>query len=135
MPVDDRATKLALDAMVVRVSAASAVISKRGALLVRSLAQGKLHEGYGVVSGTMRRSVHTEGPTARGAGVFGTRVGPSKIYSRRFELGFVGPDSLGRVFPDHPRPFMRPAVTEARPRIEALAASQWRKAIRGEGGL
>lgn len=117
--------------MVARVAVAGAVISKRGALIVQRAAQGKLHEGYGVVSGTMRRSVHTEGPTPRGVGVFGTRVGPSVIYARRFELGYTGPDSLGRVFAQTPRPFMAPAVRESRLKVAALAASEWRKAIRG----
>jgi len=131
MPVDDRATRLALDEMVLRVSAAGARISKRGAQIVQRGAQGRLHTGYGVVSGTMRRSVHTEGPRVVGEGVFGTKVGASIIYARRFELGFTGPDSLGRVFPLRPRPFVRPAVTESRAAIAALAASQWRRAIRG----
>lgn len=127
--VDDRATKLALDAMVLRVAVAGAVISKRGALIVQRSAQGKLHTGYGVISGTMRRSVHTRGPTPRGRGVYATRVGPSMIYARRFELGYTGPDSLGRVFAQVPRPFMAPAVRESRLKIAALAASEWRRAI------
>jgi hypothetical protein len=131
MPVDDRATRLALDEMVIRVTAAGAVISKRGGLLVQRGAQGRLHTGYGVVSGTMRRSVHTEGPRVVGEGVFGTKVGASIIYARRFELGFTGPDSLGRVFPFRPRPFVAPAVRQARPLIGALAVREWRKAIRG----
>ncbi|MGD0386773.1 MAG: hypothetical protein ABSB73_11645 [Solirubrobacteraceae bacterium] len=142
MPVEDRATKLALDAVVARVSAAGAVISRRGALIVQSAAQRRLHVGYGVVSGTMRRSIHTQGPEPRGPGVFATRVGPSVIYARRFELGFFGTDVLGRVYaprgqqpPDRlgsiKRPFMAPAVRESRAAIGALATSQWRTAIRG----
>lgn len=131
MPVDDRATKLALDEIVARVELAGAVISKRGAQIVQRRAMGKLHTGYGVVSGTMRRSVHTEGPAPRGEGAFGTRVGAGIIYARRFELGFTGPDSLGRVFPLRPRPFIAPAVRESRPLVQALAVSEWRKAIRG----
>jgi hypothetical protein len=131
MAVDDRATRLALDEMIARVMAAGAAISRRGALIVQRSAQGRLHEGYGVLSGTMRRSVHTQGPTSRGDGVYATRVGPSVIYARRFELGYTGPDSLGRVFAQAPRPFMMPAVKEARPAVAALAAAEWTRAIRG----
>jgi hypothetical protein len=129
--VEDRATKLALDEMVARVALAGAQISRRGALIVQSGAQRRLHEGYGVLSGAMRRSVHTEGPTPRGEGVYATRVGPSVIYARRFELGYTGPDTLGRVFAQQPRPFMTPAVREARPAVAALAATEWARAIRG----
>lgn len=142
MPVDSDATKAALDAVVVRVNAAARGVAGTAALLIQGRAQRRLHVGYGVVSGTMRRSVHVEGPTEIIRGVYAARVGPSVIYARRFELGFFGTDSLGRVYmergtqpPDRlgsiKRPFLVPAVNESRSAIQRIAVRACARAIHG----
>lgn len=131
MPVDDAQTRRALDAIMRRVELAAGTISVQGALAVQGLAQRRLHVGYGVVSGTMRRSVHIDGPTQVAPGVYSTRVGPGVIYARRFELGFAGPDSLGRVFNQQPRPFMRPAASDGARAVEKIARRIWGGAFRG----
>lgn len=38
------------------------------------------------------------------------RIGSNKKYARRIELGFVGADSLGRVYNQKPQPYLRPAL-------------------------
>ncbi len=57
-------------------------------------------------------------------------IAPHMPYSARLEFGFVGADSLGRVYHQGPRPYMRPAFDsrkdEARDTIKeaVLAAAQ-----------
>ena len=126
MPVDDRATKAALDALMIRVGAAGAVAVKAAGLLVQGLGQARTP----VLSGTLRRSWHTESVSAP-VGVYAVRVGPTMVYARRIELGFKGADSLGRVYDQAPDPYVKPALVEARPRIRALVVTTISKAIRG----
>lgn len=38
------------------------------------------------------------------------RVGSDVPYARRLELGFTGPDSLGRPISTAPRPYLRPGL-------------------------
>ncbi len=45
-------------------------------------------------------------PTEELTGVVGSNV----EYARRLELGFVGADSLGRIYNQLPRPYLRPAL-------------------------
>lgn len=44
-------------------------------------------------------------------------VGTNKPQGRRLEHGFVGPDSLGRVFAQQPLPHFGPAFDEIEPRF------------------
>jgi len=55
-------------------------------------------------TGRLRSSIthEVEGTTGR--------VGTNVEYARRVELGFVGADSLGRVYNQSPRPYLRPAL-------------------------
>lgn len=124
MPVDDAAFKAALDAMVVRVEAAAVKLGGEAAGLIE--ASAKNQDSYKSRSGTNRRSIHTE-PGALG----GYDVGPTTVYSRRLELGFDGADSLGRVYHQKPRPYMKPGRSEALPGIIALAQRRFAAAIRG----
>lgn len=130
MPVDDGATRAALLAIAVRVEAAAEQIAAQGAEQIRGAAMRKLHTGFGVVSGTMRRSHYVTGPFG-GAGVWVARVGPGVIYARRFELGFTGADKLGRHYDQRPRPYFKPAVEESLPRIRSIAAGLVRAAVEG----
>jgi HK97 gp10 family phage protein len=46
-------------------------------------------------------------------------VAPETPYARRIELGFIGPDSLGRMFHQPARPYMRPAFDTEREKAAA----------------
>ncbi len=78
------------------------------------------------VSGQLKRDIHTEAKkTSTGAVAL---IGNSGAvpYARRQEFGFSGADSLGRVFNDPGRPYLRPALRSQRKQ----AASAARKAIK-----
>jgi hypothetical protein len=84
-----------------------------------------------VLTGKLRDSIHTESveDTEEVQRVKVTPIteadnkyGFEPAYPRRIELGFFGPDSLGRVYHQAPQPYMRPAFdenqVEARVRIK-----------------
>ena len=48
------------------------------------------------------------------------QIGTNVEYARRLELGFVGTDSLGRVYDQAPRPFLRPALLENETAIKRI---------------
>lgn len=48
------------------------------------------------------------------------KYGIDPPYARRIEFGFIGPDSLGRVYHQSAQPFMRPAFEQQRQAAEAL---------------
>lgn len=121
MPVDDAAFKAALDEMVVRVEAAAVRVGADAAGLVE--ASAKKQDSYTTRSGSNRRSIHTDPGTYK--------VGPTMVYSRRLELGFDGADSLGRIYHQKPRPYMKPGRSEALPGIIALAQRRFAAAVRG----
>lgn len=50
-------------------------------------------------------------------------VGTNKPQARRLEYGYVGPDSLGRIFNQPPYPHMGPAVEEVRPAFLAAVGA------------
>jgi len=106
--VDDAAFQAALDALMLRVSAASAAAVKTAALAIQAAGMANTK----VVSGTNRRSWRTES-----AGPYAAFVGPTMIYSRRLELGFEGADSLGRVYHQAPKPYVRPTYESMLPKI------------------
>ena len=64
-------------------------------------------------TGTLRRSIHVEpvsGIIKDGEGRAYVLVGTDLPYARRLEFGFVGPDKLGRVYNQAPRPYFRPPL-------------------------
>jgi len=63
-------------------------------------------------SGRLKGSIDFAMPTE-----FFTRVGSSMPYARRLEFGYVGTDSLGRQYHDPPRPWARPSVVKAKPKM------------------
>ncbi|MFJ3248458.1 hypothetical protein [Streptomyces sp. NPDC086782] len=69
--------------------------------------------GPNVITGDYRRSWTHEVQVA-GDLVTGV-VGTSKPQGRRLEYGYVGPDSLGRIFHQPPRAHVGPAVEAVRP--------------------
>jgi hypothetical protein len=58
-----------------------------------------------VVTDTPTRQVRLVTPVVES----GNEYGFDPAYARRIELGFYGPDKLGRVYNHAPQPYMRPA--------------------------
>ena len=66
-----------------------------------------------VDTGANRDSIYTEELVRSLSGeVYQLKISPHMPYSKRLEYGFVGADSLGRVYHQQPRPYMRPAFDE-----------------------
>lgn len=61
-----------------------------------------------VLSGANRESITTEVVTDEPEKQIRS-IAPHMPYSHRLEYGFVGPDSLGRVYHQPAQPYMRPA--------------------------
>lgn len=83
------------------------------------------------LTGDLRDSIHVE-PSAESDYQHAIALGGTNLaYAARQEFGFDGPDSLGRVYHDPGRPYLRPAFdemeNEAR-RSVARALSQMIKA-------
>ena len=121
MTVDDAAFQAALTQMMERIAVASSAAVKTAALAVQAAGMKRTK----VVSGSLRRSWRTESQ-----GPYAAFVGPTMIYARRVELGFFGPDSLGRVYKQPPRPYVRPAYDEMLPKIRPFFISAISAAIR-----
>ena len=83
-----------------------------------------------IVTGTLRRGIRGT-PVVRIAGGYTTTVGPTTIYGRRVELGFVGTDSRGRKYNQPAYPYFGPAVKEVRLRAREIAVTNWAAAIHG----
>lgn len=57
-------------------------------------------------------------------------AGTNRTQARRLEYGFVGPDSLGRVFDQQPYPHMGPAADVIEPVFHAAMARVAEQAVR-----
>jgi hypothetical protein len=125
----------AMERMVTRIDAAAVNIVREGAAIIEREAKLRAGEsgrhargtptpavqgaGPAIVTGTLRRSIHTEGPTrAGGIGRWQAMIGPSVIYGRRVEL-------------EYDYPYMAPAVDHAREFVFPLLARKWGLALRG----
>jgi len=69
-------------------------------------------------TGTLRRSVHVE-MTSEGLRQVAL-IGTDAPYARRLERGFVGKDSLGRVYHQSPAPRWRPAWDANLPKYQRM---------------
>ena len=126
MPVNDADFQAAISVMMDRIRAASPKIAVAGGQLIQRAGMKRTHRR----SGTLRRSWKTEAVEVDG--MAGARVGPTTVYARRQELGFKGPDSLGRIFHNDPGwPYVKPAYEESKPLIGRLAQGMWATAMRG----
>lgn len=56
-------------------------------------------------------------------------VGTNVPYAARLEFGFSGADSLGRIYNQPARPYMRPAVDEGKDRIEQAVSATLKRNI------
>lgn len=109
---------IGLDVRVVGHKAMMAALSKKGAEAGPSIERKVTYWGHvlesrikfraPVLTGDYRRSWNTQlrGQTAI--------VGTNKPQGPRLELGFVGSDSLGRVYNQAPQPHVRPSIDEVR---------------------
>ena len=64
-------------------------------------------------SGTLKRSLHIE-PDPDHRGGVAVLIGTNVPYAARLEFGFVGADSLGRIYNQAARPYLRPAMDNNR---------------------
>jgi len=78
-----------------------------GALIVVNSAKEKAH----YKTGNLKRSIHEE-PGERTKTTAIVKVGTDVEYARREEFGFIGKDSLGRVYHYAGKPYLRPAIDE-----------------------
>jgi hypothetical protein len=69
--------------------------------------------GPNVITGDYRRSWTHEVFVA--GDVVSAVVGTNKPQARRLEYGYIGPDTLGRIFDSPPYPHVGPAVETVRP--------------------
>lgn len=129
MPVDAGDTIAALGALRARLAVVGEQIAGKSGLLVLATGQRLTH----VRSGALRRSWRMVGPTG-GDGVYSAEVGPTMIYARRQELGFLPPltDSLGRSFPHDPGwPYVKPAHELAYASVGVLATRMVAEVVSG----
>lgn len=73
-------------------------------------------DGPALITGTLRRSIHTRGPYRKGIGTWEAMVGPSEIYGRRVEL-------------EYDYPYMRPAVEFVTASVFPIMRREWGAAI------
>lgn len=114
-----------------------------GALLVVNDAKGRAP----YVTGNLRRSIHVGGEGSvggldgdtTGTDIGGQAVGRNSVevsvgtnveYAARLEFGFAGADSLGRVYNQQPRPYLRPALESTRGEVEREIAGALRALLR-----
>lgn len=117
-------TLAAFDAMLARVRAAGPQVVAKQALALQAAGMALTR----VRRGTLRRSWRVE---LRGNEA---QVGPTVVYARRIELGFLPPlsDSLGRQFPRAvPHPYVKPAFEATAPKLGGVAVSVLARAIGG----
>ncbi len=131
----------AIDRLILRANAAAIEAVTTGAALIERNAKsnfegnhkkGQPHVGGSkpnVVTGTLRRSIHSEPVEQLSVGRYQAKVGPSVIYGRRIELGFRGSDSLGRNYRQPPYPYFGPAVEAAQPLLDGIFTRAWARAL------
>lgn len=76
-----------------------------------------------VVTGTLRRSIRSDGLRTIAPGVVSTKVGPTTVYGRAIELG--NPHSHSGAYP-----YFGPAVKRVRAKVATTALAVWAKTVR-----
>lgn len=96
-----------------QVQKAGLVGMRRGMLLGQGIVRGHAsgRPGPRVITGDFRRSIIGD-VAASGSGSVQGQIGSSAPQAARLEYGFVGADSLGRVYNQPPFPYLQPSVPE-----------------------
>jgi len=89
--------------------------------------------GPNVATGDYRRSITLE-VSAEGVDNIAADVYTNSEQGARLEYGFVGVDSLGRVFSQSPFPHFHPAGDLIEPRFQAAVRDQVDAVLRSDGG-
>jgi len=97
---------------------------RAGALVVENSAKEKAPWKTGNLSRSIHHQIGSDGP-----GRVAATVGTDVVYAARQEFGFVGADSLGRVYNQAARPYLRPALDENRAEIEKEMQETFRQLI------
>jgi hypothetical protein len=123
----------ALEKITVAVDVSSRMTAAEGSSLVVRKAKanfsgshrpGQPHVGGdqpNVVTGNLRRSIRATPLIRLGFGDYATRVGPTAIYGRRVELGYLNQRGY---------PYFVPAATAAAVEFRAMGARNYAKALR-----
>lgn len=82
-----------------------------------------------IVTGHLRQSIRSQGIEHRGMGDWTAKAGPTMAYARRVELGFTGPDSLGRNINSRPFPYIEPAYNKLREALPGIIAANWSRIV------
>lgn len=89
-----------------------------GKVSSRRFVTGGINRKPGDPGGDLERSIRiTEKANRDSKGVFGRWGSTGVVYARRIELGFQGPDSIGRNFDQPAFPFLRPAANVEYPNL------------------
>lgn len=96
-----------------------------GATTVQQKAQRKAPK----VTRTLSRSIQVGEPETDATRIT-VKIGTDVEYARRIELGFVGADSLGRMFDQAGKPYMQPALDESRHQMTNKVGQAIRAMIR-----
>ena len=138
--------KAALRAMALRVDAATPLAVSAATDMVKDRAIAKLElkehprgtptpsakgEPPAKITGVLRDSFETLGPTPLGAGAWRESLGPTAVYARIQELGGAAGRGGASILPE--RPYLRPALDDAlhADLIRGEFVRAWRTAITG----
>jgi hypothetical protein len=131
----------ALDGLQQRMHSATRAATRDGLMMLQRRAHGRLSRYYhppgtptpsppgqppARISGHLRGSLTPTGPLPTGSG-FSGQLGPTAVYARIQELG-------GRTGRNHsvtlpPRPYLAPAVRDARRDLRRLYVEAWERAL------
>lgn len=127
-----REAQAAISRLVARADVAGRTIVTKGGHIIEAAAKQHMdgRPGPNRITGTLSRSVRLLDVSRRALGGWESHTGPTVVYARRIELGFDGADSLGRVYHQPPYPYLAPGFDDAKPRLRALATTEWAKALR-----
>jgi len=144
-----RMTLAALDSMMEAVKAATIVASRKGAAAFVAQAQQNVTDTFGgrgnVSTGALRASIFADPPEQTGPAEWVTQFAPHTVYGRIQELGGVivpvrakslhffwqGLEWFRSMVTLPPRPYLQPALTQARPRVEQIVYEEWGNAMSG----
>ncbi len=125
-----RELQYALTEKVAAMDAAAREVVTKGGHMIERAAKGHANgrPGPNVVTGSHRRSIGVHSITKKGTS-WESQTGPTMVYSRRLELGYVQVDALGRLYDQPPYPSLGPGLQDVRDDLGALARSVYRKAL------